>query len=200
LLSDNEYMIERQRWWVRLNSDYSLIRKIQRRGDRSAADELIQKYYDDIHNFVRRQTPTADIALDLTQEAFIGMLRTIGGYDSEKGAGFRTWLYRIATNKIADYYRSRSSGTVEILSLETVEPIDASDIEQRLEKKDFALRICEYVNELPLDTQSIFRLHLFGCYTFEEIADSLQMPVGSVKSRYYRLIKTIRKELEIDDG
>ncbi len=183
-----------------MSSDYSLIRRIQRRGDRSAADELIRKYYDDIHDFVRRQTPTADVALDLTQEAFIGMLRTIGGYDPQKGAGFRTWLYRIAANKIADYYRSRSSGTVEILPLEAVEPIDASDIGQRLEDRDFALRICEYVNDLPMDTQSIFRLHLFGSHTFEEIADSLQMPVGSVKSRYYRLIRTIRKEFETDDG
>lgn len=183
-----------------MSSDYILIRRVQRRGDRSAADELIRKYYDTIHNFVRRQTPNADIALDLTQEAFIGMLRTIGGYDSKKGAGFRTWLYRIAANKIADYYRSRSSGTVEILSLDAVEPVCASDIEQQLEDREFTLRICEYVNALPLDTQSIFRLHLFGSYTFEEIADSLQMPVGSVKSRYYRLISAIRKEFEPDDG
>jgi len=183
-----------------LNADDCLIRKIQRKGDRSAADELIRKYYDTIHGFVRKQTPNADVALDLTQEVFIGMLRTIGGYDPKKSAGFRTWLYRIAANKIADYYRSQSSGTVKILSLEAVEPIDALDIEHRLEENDFALRICEYVNALPLDTQSIFRLHLFGSYTFEEIADSLQMPVGSVKSRYYRLISAIRKEFEPDDG
>lgn len=181
-------------------SDARLIRRIQKRGDRAAADELIRKYYDDIYGFVKRQTPTADIALDLTQEAFIGMLRTLGGYDPRKGAGFRTWLYRIAANKIADYYRSQSPEADAALSLDAVEPIDATDIAQRLEDRDFALRICAYVNVLPLDTQRIFRLHLFGRYTFEEIAAGLQMPVGSVKSRYYRLMNAVRKEFDHDDG
>ena len=77
-----------------------LIKKIQRNGDRAAADELVRHYYDEIYGFVRKQVSNADIALELTQEIFISMLKTIGLYDIKRGAGFRTWMYRIATNKV----------------------------------------------------------------------------------------------------
>ncbi|NLL35772.1 MAG: RNA polymerase sigma factor [Clostridiales bacterium] len=172
-----------------------LIKKIQRNGDRAAADKLVRYYYDEIYGFVRKQVPNLDIALELTQEIFISMLKTIGLYNIKKGAGFRTWLYKIATNKIIDWFRSRNySKMIKTISLDEVEPVDESDFIRKLENRDFAKKICGFLSGVPTDTQKIFRLHIFGGYTFSEIAGMEELPEGSVKSRYYRLINLIRKE------
>ena len=110
-----------------------LIKKIQRNGDRAAADELVRYYYDEIYGFVRKQVFNADIALELTQEIFISMLKTARFYDMKRGAGFRTWLYRIATNKVVDWFRSRNYHKMtKTISLDEVEPIDESDFTRQL--------------------------------------------------------------------
>lgn len=179
---------------VRLD-ELHLIKKIQRNGDRSAADQLVRHYYDDIHSFVRKQVSNAEIALELTQEIFISMLRTIGLYDAKRGAGFRTWLYRIAANKVVDWFRSRAyHATTKTVRLDEVDPIDETDFTRQFENRDFAEKVFTFVGSLPPDTQKVFRLHIFGGYTFSEIADIVGLPEGTVKSKYYRLINLLGKE------
>ena len=82
-----------------------LVRRVQRHEDREAADILIRHFYREIYAFVYRQTGNEELAMDLTQEVFISVLLSIPGYDPNKG-GFRTWLYRIASNKVVDFFRS----------------------------------------------------------------------------------------------
>ena len=180
-----------------MSDELRLIRKIKN-GDLAAADTLIRNYYDEIFRFIRKQTTEEETALDLTQEIFISLLKSISRYDPKKGAGFRTWLYKIATDKTVDFFRSRAAKKTETLSLDEVEPIDESGFTKRIEDEDFAERVCEYVGKFSSDTQKIFRLHIFGDYTFAEIAASMQMAEGSVKSKYYRLINKLRGEF--NDG
>ena len=130
----------------------------------------------------------------MTQDIFISLLKTIGRYDPKKGAGFRTWLYKIATDKAIDYFRSRTARMSETLSLDDVDPIDETDFTIQIDNIDFAKRVCDYVGKFPHDTQKIFRLHIFGDFTFAEIAESLQMAESSVKSKYYRLLNKLRGE------
>jgi RNA polymerase sigma-70 factor (ECF subfamily) len=175
--------------------DLRLIKRIQRNGDRAAADELIRQYYDAIHGFVRKQIRNPDFALDLTQEIFISCLRTITHYDPKKDASFKTWLYKIASNKLIDCYRSRAfKVTVKTLSIDDAEPVSEADFTLKFEDSDFTERVCSYVGTLPPETQKIFTLHIFGEHTFAEIAETVGLPEGSVKSKYYRLINLLRKE------
>lgn len=176
-----------------MHDDQKLIRKIKK-GDRASADTLVRKYYDEIHNFIRKQTSNNETALDLTQEIFISLLKTIARYDPKKGAAFRTWLYKIATNKTIDYFRSRAARITETIDLDDVEPVSEADFTKEIENEDFAQRVLGYVNRFPPDTQKIFRLHIFGSYTFSEIAEDMQMAEGSIKSKYYRLINKLRGE------
>ena len=176
-----------------MNDDQKLIQKIIK-GDRAAADTLVRKYYNEIHGFIRKQTQNAETALDLTQEIFISLLKTISRYDPKKGAGFRTWLYKIATNKAIDHFRSQNARITETIDLEDVEPVDETDFTKEIENEDFAQRVREYVSKFPPDTQKVFRLHIFGGHTFAEIAESMQIAEGSIKSKYYRLINKLRGE------
>ena len=102
-----------------------LIRRIQRQGDRQAAEELVSAYYREIYAFAYRQTGDVDAAMDLTQEIFLAALQSIQRYDPKR-AGFRTWLYRIASHKLTDLFRSpayrlrQSTIPIEEVSLPTV--------------------------------------------------------------------------------
>ena len=172
-----------------------LIKRIQRSGDCAAADELIRQYYDAIYGFVRKQINDADYAFDLTHEILISCLRTIAHYDAKKNASFKTWLYKIASNKVVDYFRSRAyHETAKTLPIDEVEAVAEADFVLRIENNAFAEKVCTYIGGLPPDTQKIFMLHIFGEHTFAQIAEAVGLPEGSVKSKYYRLINLLRKE------
>jgi RNA polymerase sigma-70 factor (ECF subfamily) len=179
-----------------VDDDLRLIRKIQRSSDRAAADMLVRRYYDEIFRFVRKQSRDDEAALDVTQEAFIGALRTIGGYKSGI-SGFRTWLYKIAANKLVDAARSRCRHlTHETLTFDDVEPVDETDFVERVIDGELSDLIIEYLDSQPPDSQRVFRLRLFGEYSFAKIAVMLNLPESNVKSVYYRLIRRMRNELE----
>jgi RNA polymerase sigma-70 factor (ECF subfamily) len=161
-----------------------------RRRNREAADMLVSTYYDEIYVYVCRQTGNRELALDLTQDIFISVLQSIDGYDRKKAA-FRTWLYRIATNKIID---CRRKSTRVFLPIEDFELPDDRDLIMRTENQAFLSEIEEYISTLDNDTQKIFRLRVYGEHTFPEIAAITNQPEATVKTRYYRLTSRLRKE------
>lgn len=171
-----------------------LIRRIQRQGDRQAAEELISAYYREIYAFAYRQTGDVDAAMDLTQEIFLAALQSIQRYDPKR-AGFRTWLYRIASHKLADLFRSpayrlrQSTIPIEELSL----PDDGSPEEQWLEA-DQLRQIQLRIADLPDEIQSILRLRFYGEAGFRQIAEILALPEGTVKTKYYAAIRMLREE------
>jgi len=169
------------------------IRKVQKRGDRESADALISYYYREIYGYVYKQTTDKDLALDLTQEIFMGMLQSLASYD-EKKAGFRTWLYKIATYRIVDYYRSKAYRYRQLSKEIDFEIVDGRDFLVDLENQMEVERINEFVNGLAGQLQEIFRLKLYGEYSFLEISRLLDIPESTVKTKYYGLIRQIRKE------
>lgn len=185
-----------------------LIRKIKLFGSSKDADTLVRMYYDEIYYFVARQINDHDAAYDLTQEIFISMLRSIGSY-REQLASFRTWLYRIAANKVIDFRRRSVRRTVSLDDIHDADTfaiyddaahpsahacVDLTDYGELLSNKQLLADIECYVSGSRTDIQQIFRLHIYGGQTFKEIALALQIPESSVKSKYYRLIDRIRKE------
>lgn len=173
-----------------------LIRRIKLFGSSKDADTLVKLYYDEIYCFVARQINDKDTAYDLTQEIFISMLHSIGSYQ-EKLASFRTWLYRIAANKIIDRRRKNVPKTIPLEDIETSgEDFLAEQIDyiENIAQKQLLFQIECYVSAFRTDIQQIFRLHVYGGQTFAEIAILIGIPESSVKSKYYRLLKQIRKE------
>lgn len=179
-----------------IDKEASLIKRIQRQGDRRATEELISAHYREIYAFAFRQTGDMDAAMDLTQEVFLAVLQSIHRYDPKK-AGFRTWLYRIASNKLADLFRSpayrfrQKTVALEELTL----PANGSPEEQWLDAEELR-QLQRHIAELPDELQSILRLRFYGEKNFREIAEILSLPEGTVKTRYYAAIRTLRKEAD----
>lgn len=170
-----------------MHREESLIAGMQR-GDVAAQEELITKYYDEIYVFAYRQTGEKQLAMDLTQDIFLSVLQTVGHYKKEK-AGFRTWLYRVATNKVIDYRRKRKLVVVNLLELQVEE-----DLKLQLEEKGFLAEVEAYISKQSREKQRTLRLYLYAGYTFAEIAALGGESESTVKTRYYRFLAQIRRE------
>ncbi|WML33268.1 RNA polymerase sigma factor [Clostridium sp. OS1-26] len=171
--------------------DKKLIKQI-RKGNRSAANDLISRYYKEIYTYVYKQTIDKELSMDLTQDIFISMLKSIDNFDDKK-ASFRTWLYKITTYRIVDYYRSRYYKYTKIsVPIEDTKIYDDKDIITAIEYKQDAEGIIAIVNTFDSICQQIVRLKLFGEYTFKEISTILQISESTVKTKYYSTINKIR--------
>lgn len=176
-----------------MDKDLKLIKRIKKRNCRKSSDELVSKYYKEIYIYVYKQTSDKELSMDLTQEIFISLLKGINNFDQSK-ASFRTWLYKIATNKVVDYYKSKNYKYTTI-----IEPIEDTQIENKedfviqLEYKEDVEKIQDIVNKLDTDYQEIFRLKIFLDTTFAEISSILKIPESTVKTKYYSIIKKVKK-------
>ena len=179
-----------------MDNDKRLIKKIKKKSDKVAANELISIYYKEIYSYVYKQTGDKETSMDLTQEIFISILKSINNYD-EKKASFRTWLYKIATNKLIDYYRSKyyKYNTISV-SIEDFDIYDKEDIEITIENKEVIEKIINIINRLKVVDQQVFRLKIFADYTFLEISNALEIPESTVKTKYYSILGKIRKDFE----
>lgn len=184
-------------WWT-MKKEQKWIKKIQRNGHKRAANELISKYYKEMYTFIYKQTLDTELSLDLTQELFISVLKSIGNYDPKKAA-FRTWLYKLASNRLVDYYRSKHYQYAGIVQpLENDEFEDAYDMTISLEYREDYEKVAAFVNTLDARSQQVIRLKLFGEYTFQEIAEIEKIPESTVKTRYYAALRKIRNEMKED--
>ncbi len=177
-----------------MENEKRLIRRIVRHRSREAADELIRAHYDEIYRFMYRQTLDREDALDLTQDCFLAMLRGLSYYDETKSS-FRTWLFRIAANKVID--RKRTSHMI-LLPLEEECLGKAEDVSLSVMDKILVEKIEERVACLEPEIQKIYRMHFYGEMTFKEIGEALDRPENTIKTKYYRLISRLRKEFGND--
>ncbi len=163
------------------------IKNINLHADKKAADNLIRKYYREIYVYVCKQISYKEDAYDLTQEIFISMLKSISGYDEHK-ASFRTWLYRIATYKLIDYFRSHKTNCEEYISVEKME--DPISFIENIEYSSYMLSCLDCLSE------QILRMKIYGEMTFEEIGKLTVMPESTIKTKYYTALKKLRKDFK----
>ena len=182
-----------------MGNEQQWIKKIKRNGNEIAANQLISKYYKEMYAFVYKQTLDTELSLDLTQELFISVLKSLENYDAKK-AGFRTWLYKLASNRLVDYYRSRSYQYAQLVQpIEDYEFEDEYDMTISLEYKEDYEKVTTFVNALDAHSQQIVRLKLFGEYTFQEIAAIETIPASTVKTRFYTALRKIRRAMKEED-
>jgi RNA polymerase sigma-70 factor (ECF subfamily) len=167
-----------------------------KKGDKVAANKLIATYYKDIYRYVYRQNQCKETSKDLTQDIFISMLKSIHSYDENKSS-FKTWIYKIASNKIIDFYRSKYYKYKTIVDeIEDCKLYSDVDIEKSFLLKEDAKEIMDILNTMESGVQEIFRLKVFADISFREIAILIGLSESTVKTRYYSTIKKIKIVVE----
>lgn len=174
-----------------------LIKRVQNKGDKEAASKLISNYYLDIYMYVMKQTKNEELSKDLTQDICIAVLKSIEGFDGSK-ASFRTWIYKISSNKIIDYYRSKYYKYTTIVDgIDEYDISDSYSLEAEVQLKEEALEVLGVINTLNSNLQQIVRLKIFGEMTFKDIGNVLDITESTAKTRYYGAIKKIQRALEV---
>jgi RNA polymerase sigma-70 factor (ECF subfamily) len=162
-----------------------------RRGDREAWETIVRTRHSRIYNLAYRFTGRFDEAEDLTQEVFLKVYRTLHTYKAESGA-FETWIVRVARNHFIDNYRKFKTERQHTNPLEDeTEAVDHSHsrIEnpgQALERREAAEQVQRLLESLPEDQREAVVLRDLEELSYEEIAEILGVPIGTVKSRINR--------------
>jgi len=183
-----------------VSSDQRLVERVQA-GDKRAFDLLVLKYQHKIISLVGRYVKDHHEAMDVSQEAFIKAYRALANFRGD--SQFYTWLYRIAINTAKNYLVSRSRrppdvdveaneygdyGSADVMAdVDTPENLMARD---QLQDKVFAP-----LDKLPEDLKTALTLREFEGMSYEEIAQVMDCPVGTVRSRIFRAREAIDKEV-----
>lgn len=191
----NEYMIEEGRDPM-FNRENDWIGRIQREGHEGSANKLIQKYYKEIYAYTYKRVFEKELAMDLTQEIFIRMLQSIQRYEVQR-ASFRTWLYQIAHHHCVDYFRS----ALYKMQRQTSELIDTNieskgNLVDELVQKERIEEVYMLLNTFNAQERMIVLGKLLHDMTFSELAELLQLPLSTVKSKYYKTIRQVKYRME----
>jgi RNA polymerase sigma-70 factor (ECF subfamily) len=178
-------------------SDEELVEAFQA-GDTSAFDQLVSRWDRKIQGAIYRIVGSGEDSRDLCQEAFLKAYRGLAGFKKE--ARFSSWLYQIAVNVCRDRMRRQRGKT--IVSLEDVTSAGELPIRgvapsalELMEAGDLSRTVASAVAALPQEQREVIILKEYQDLTFQEIADALDVPVSTVKTRLYRGMTQLRQRL-----
>lgn len=180
--------------------DKELVRRVQQ-GDKSAFDLLVIKYQHRIIQLVNRYIKDPSEAQDVAQEAFIKAYRALGNFRGD--SAFYTWLYRIAINTAKNYLVSRSRRHSDYhLDIQDAEQVGNAPQLQGMDSPDYLLMndeiitvIKSAIEKLPEEMRIAIMLREFEGMSYEEIAQAMDCPVGTVRSRIFRAREAIDEKL-----
>jgi len=169
-----------------------------------AFGKLYDQNYSSILNYVLRRTGNIEIARDITGETFVKALENIRHFKWQ-GVSFTAWLYRIAGNEIASYFRKKTYRAVSLEYLREVKGFEAEsqyDIEaeviaaeQELKRHEDYLFYRQKISQLPLKYQDVIALRYFEGKSFKQISEILGRPENTVKSILHRGLEKLRNHM-----
>ena len=187
--------------------DAALVRQCQK-GDSRAMQRLIVKYQDRIYNVVLKISGNRDDAAELTQETFVKVIEKVGSFKYK--STFYTWLFRIAVNLTLNYCNRRFKMSMQ--SLDAAVSHEADDCRQKLcsflvdnkssdpivlaQRKETGVIVSQALSRLDDQQRTIVVLRDIEQMAYIEIAEAMELELGTVKSRLSRARKSLRKILE----
>jgi len=173
--------------------DFKLIDQATLEGDQSAFAALMDRYKKPVYHMILKMVRNVDDAEDLTIEAFSKAFKNLHRF--KKDYTFSTWLFRIATNNAIDFIRKKKLDTFSLntsytdddgasVSMDLLDP-DMTPDQEAINKQKIQL-MQMFVTKLPTKYQRLVRLRYFDELSYEEIAQELDAPLGTVKAQLHR--------------
>ena len=180
--------------------DAELVKRVQA-GDKKAFDILVQRYQHKVVNLISRFVSDQTECYDIAQDAFIKAYRAIGNFRGD--SQFYTWLYRITANTAKNHLASRArkspSYSVDVDDAEHYEGESGlkeyTTPENLLLTDEIEKTVFQAIEVLPEDLRSAITLREIEGLSYEEIAEVMNCPIGTVRSRIFRARDAIDKEL-----
>jgi len=178
------------------NDQISELAEKARTGNRESMDRLISLFYQDIFRMVYYRTHSRMDAEDLTQEIFMQMIRGLPGLKDT--ARLRPWLFRIALNRVRDFYRKKSmlvffGLTPEIGNCDEMDGNMSDNPAEYMKRKEFWHQFRKFADRLSKWEREIFLLRFADHMGIREIAETLKKNESTVKTHLYRGLKKFRQ-------
>ena len=179
-------------------ADLALVKRVQQ-GDRAAFDLLVVKYQHRILKLIMRYVKDPSEALDVAQEAFLKAYRAASSFRGD--SAFYTWMYRIAINTAKNHLVSASRRAAQFdFDIQDAEQYELTAKLQELDtpealamSEQLRAKVLQTINQLPEDLRTAILLREVEGMSYEEIAQTMQCPVGTVRSRIFRAREAIDK-------
>ncbi|MFC2100536.1 RNA polymerase sigma factor [Bacteroidota bacterium] len=187
--------------------DYKLVQQAIGSGDQKAYAELMYHYKDSLYFMLLKMTNNPIDADDLTIEAFGKAFKNLHQYTPD--FAFSTWLFKIASNNCIDYLRKKKKNTLSIdqsyepdngSELANKLPAETLDPEENFIKKQKANLMRDVVEKLKPHYKLLIEMRYFKEYTYEEIAEELSLPLGTVKAQLFRAREFLYNILKKSQG
>jgi len=174
------------------NREISLIEDCQR-GNKENFAYLYDLYSDKIYNYIYSKTFDREMAEDLTSETFFKALDKIKNFKMWEKASFQAWLYRIAHNKVIDFYRKKK----EDVSLEDYLDIKVEDIDfgKQIDNKDKIKEVFEYFDTLKTQQRDILIMRIWDWMSYKEISEISWKSVSNCKKIVSRTLSKVNGDI-----
>ena len=183
------------------DDDQELVRRTLR-GDKEAFEMIVRRYQHPVINFVGRMVRERETALDFSQEIFLKVYASLTSYRPQYK--FSTWLFKIASNFMIDYWRKKKLPTASLDQPAGEEPDarciqvadDAPSVPRQLELRELRGKIEVALDRLPPALRELFVWRHVTGLSYEEMAEIKGLPLGTVKNRVFQAKEMMRKLLE----
>jgi len=163
--------------------------------DAQAFGMLYRHYVERIYAYHYRHTSNHQDAEDLTSKTFHRALCSIRAYREQPGASFQAWLYRIAHNLVANWYRDNSRHPVTSIENALVLHSDAPSLEHDVEAHESRIALLDAISKLPEERKTLIILKFVNHLSNAEIAAVLGKTEGAIKALYHRTLLGLKKAL-----
>ena len=181
-------------------SDEELVTRAQA-GDQESFNQLVNRWERPIYALAYRTLGREEDARDVVQEAFLRAFRGLKGFKGQ--AKFSSWLYRITLNLCRDWMRrNRRAPLVQVpegddaTDMAEQIPSPAESVEVLVARREMSAAVAKAMAELPDEQRTAILMKEFHGLTFQEIADALDCPLSTVKTRLYQGLTVLRRRLE----
>jgi len=181
-----------------VEQDDLLLVAASKNGDQEAFAQLVQRYQRRVFNLVYRMLRQYEEATEITQETFLAAWQGLPAFRGD--ARFPTWLYRIAYNCSLKQLDLRKRDRALQVALEAEKTLENANDEQRenaeLEASDRQILVQEHLSHLPTKYRIVLILRHLQDMTYEEMAEILTMPIGTIKTHLFRARNLLKERLQ----
>lgn len=175
-------------------SDETLVQRLGH-GEVAAGEALARRYYQPLLRYLNRLVSSEQVAEDLMQQTWLSVLEHASSFRADSG-GFKAWVYRIASNKAHDYWRSNARGRALQDGLAELPVGEAAPASHRLQAAEQAERLRRAIEQLPEGQKQVLMLRYYGDLKFVEIARLLGCPLNTALGRMHKAMLKLRELLK----
>jgi len=175
--------------------DELLVRQL-RDGDPSAGEVLVKRYAPALLRYLQRLARSEHLAEELHQQTWLAVLDNLARFDEKSAGGFKAWLFRIATNKANDVWRSRGRERAMKDGLRYVSEEVHPDASFRIETSEEDRKLALAIDQLPAAQRQVLMLRYYSELKFVEIAQILGCPLNTALGRMHKAILKLRELME----